>query len=192
MHARRTGMDGMDHVVLGRLRAALLVATALGAPAACGDPPASTSSSLPVSTASPTSAMSPVSDGAPFVVLAEEIGVVGAPSLAVPDDEADVERWWAGLGVDAAAPGVDPSRDVLIGATAAYRSGCDFRFRDLAVDQRARTMLVRYTGSEPADSCGHEEVPFATLLAVPRADLVPGRWTVTASVHGERASFAVP
>ncbi len=131
-------------------------------------------------------------DEPPYRVVVDEDGVGESSAMVVFDDAEEFDLWWNELGFAGSTPLFEPAKELVIGITATYPSGCQFGFRDIRINESERTVEARYLGNEPAATCGSDANPFTVVAAIERSALAGGSWEATMSVADVTTSFEVP
>jgi hypothetical protein len=124
---------------------------------------------------------SPDPSGDPVRILATDLPSVGEPfTVHLVADEADYVDGWRGTGLPGSPPAVDFTTDVAIYLGMAGSSSCPAAFERLVVDEATSHVYAEWNDQSLIGApCTDDLAPQGVLLAVSRAALPAGQFTLT-------------
>lgn len=120
-------------------------------------------------------------DAAAYGVLAEQSHVPGDAAVGVATNEADYRALWEQAGFSEELPPVDFDVQVVVIVTSGYGSGCEPSFMQLRIENSE--IEVQSVGIEPGQTCAADENTHGVGLAINRAILSEGPYSVTAGAR---------
>ena len=125
------------------------------------------------------SAGSVISDGpVGYSILAEESQVQGEAGLGIAVNESDYRAHWDRAGFAEDRPPVDFGVEAVVIVTSSYGSGCEPHFARFRIENTE--IEVQFVGIEPGQTCAADENVHGLGLAINRAILSEGPYSVRA------------
>ncbi len=125
------------------------------------------------------SSRSVVTDGpVAYRVLAEESQVEGEAALGIAINETDYRALWERAGFAEDRPPVNFGVQAVVIVTSNYGSGCEPLFGRLRIENAE--IEVQFVGIEPGQTCAADENVHGLGLAINRAILTDGPYSVRA------------
>src|SRR5688572_23509923 len=127
------------------------------------------------------SGASPDPSGEPVRILATDLPSVGEPfTVHLVVDEADYTDGWRATGLTGPPPAVDFATEVAIYLGMAGSSSCPAAFEHLVVDEATSHVYAEWNDQSLIGApCTDDLAPQGVLLAVSRAELPAGEFTLT-------------